>query len=65
MAKPPLRNVGASVRQRLLNLSRTEWAVYIEDLGLAGLELGEVTAGLALFLLPHAERARGLAANSA
>jgi len=23
MAKPPLRNVGASVRQRLLNLSRT------------------------------------------
>jgi len=41
---------------------RRQWATYIEDLGLAGLGLGEVTAGLALFLMPHAERARGLSA---
>jgi predicted nucleotidyltransferase component of viral defense system len=44
---------------------RRQWAVYIEDLGLAGLELGEVTAGLALFLMPHAARARNLAENRA
>jgi hypothetical protein len=43
---------------------RRQWAAYIEDLGLAGLELGEVTARLAVFLMPHAERARGLAVTT-
>lgn len=39
---------------------RRQWNVYIEDLGLAGLDLGDVTADLSAFLMPHAIRARSL-----
>jgi predicted nucleotidyltransferase component of viral defense system len=52
MAKPPLRNVGASVRQRLLNLSRTDGVAF--DILLTRYVLERLLYRLTL--TPHGER---------
>lgn len=41
-------------------MKRQQWASYIEDLESPGLDLSQVIADLAAFLMPHAEQARSL-----
>jgi predicted nucleotidyltransferase component of viral defense system len=41
-------------------MKRQQWARYIEDLQLSGLDLRQVIADLEAFLMPHAEQARSL-----
>ncbi len=69
--RKPLRNIGASVRARLLNLAtrafaedpikQRQWAAFVEDVAVKPGSLAGAVEDLADFLMPRATEALALA----